>query len=78
MSPQHADTVLDTKGLHCPMPMLKAKKALDSMQTGQVLQVISDDAGTKTDIPALVSKTGHALVAMKESEGLYEFLIRKQ
>ena len=57
MSDIKADVVLDTKGMNCPMPVLKTKKAIDALQSGQVLEVISTDAGSKSDIPALLKRT---------------------
>lgn len=73
-----ADSVLDTKGMNCPMPVLKTKKAIDALQPGQVLEVVATDAGAKSDIPALLKRLGHELVEMKEEGGLIEFYIRKK
>jgi len=55
---RHADVVVDTKGLICPMPILKAKKAIDVLEQGQVLNLISTDAATRSDIPLLVQRLG--------------------
>ncbi|MBI5641655.1 MAG: sulfurtransferase TusA family protein [Nitrospirae bacterium] len=73
-----ADVVLDTKGMNCPMPVLKTKKAIDSLQAGQILEVISTDAGSKSDIPALLKRLGHELVETREDGGVIEFYIRKK
>ncbi|HEB75199.1 MAG TPA: sulfurtransferase TusA family protein [Nitrospirae bacterium] len=73
-----ADQVLDTKGLNCPMPVLKTKKALDGIESGQVLEVIATDPGSKSDIPALLKRLGHELVETREEGGVISFLIRKK
>lgn len=72
------DVVLDTKGLHCPLPILKTKKAIDNLQIGQILKVIATDPGVKTDIPALLRRLGHELVEFKEDNGTYFFYIKKK
>ncbi len=73
-----ADAVLDTKGMNCPMPVLKTKKAIDGLQSGQVLEVISTDQGSKSDIPALLKRLGHELLETKEEGGAIEFFIKKK
>lgn len=73
-----ADSVLDAKGMNCPMPVLKTKKALDGIQSGQILEVISTDAGAKSDIPALLQRLGHELLETKEEGGVIEFYIKKK
>jgi tRNA 2-thiouridine synthesizing protein A len=78
MSDLKADAVLDAKGMNCPMPVLKTKKAIDGLQSGQVLEVISTDAGAKSDIPALLKRLGHELVEVKEEGGVIKFYIRKK
>ena len=56
------DKELDTRGLNCPLPILKAKKALADMATGQTLRVVATDAGSLRDFQALSRQTGHSLV----------------
>ncbi len=73
-----ADQVLDTKGLNCPMPVLKTKKALDGIQAGQVLEVVATDPGSKSDIPALLKRLGHELVDTREEGNVISFFIRKK
>ncbi|MBI4823861.1 MAG: sulfurtransferase TusA family protein [Nitrospirae bacterium] len=73
-----ADVSLDTSGLNCPMPILKVKKALDTVSAGQVLEVISTDPGTKADIPALLRKLGHELIGSKEEGKSFYFYIKKK
>jgi TusA-related sulfurtransferase len=53
---------LDTRGLHCPLPILKAKKALADMSTGQLLRVVATDPGSNRDFQAFARQTGHELV----------------
>lgn len=72
------DEVVDLKGLNCPMPMLKTKKALQGAASGKILQVEITDAGSKTDMPALLKRSGDELVEMKEDAGVYTFFIKKK
>lgn len=72
------DHVVDTKGLNCPMPVLKVKKALDSLKTGEVLEVITTDPGAREDIPALIRRLKQELIATKEDRGIVYFYIRKR
>ncbi|MEW6110320.1 MAG: sulfurtransferase TusA family protein [Nitrospirota bacterium] len=78
MSAIKADVVLDTKGMNCPMPVLKTKKAIDTLKAGEVLEVIATDPGSKSDIPALLKRLGHELVETKEDGGVIEFYIKKK
>ena len=72
-----ADQVLDAKGLNCPLPILRAKKALKSLEGGQVLEVISTDPGSIADFSAFCRTTGNELVAQNEADGIFTYLIRK-
>ena len=56
------DKEIDTRGLNCPLPILKAKKALADMQSGQLLKVVSTDAGSVRDFQAFAKQTGNELV----------------
>ena len=58
----HIDKELDTRGLNCPLPILKAKKALSDMQAGQLLRVVSTDAGSTRDFQAFARQTGNELI----------------
>ena len=78
MSEIKADVVLDTKGMNCPMPVLKTKKAIDGLSSGQILEVISTDKGSISDIPALLKRLGHELLETKEQGGTIEFYIKKK
>ncbi len=58
---------IDTRGLHCPLPILKAKKALAEMQSGQLLKVVATDPGSTRDFQAFARQTGNELVAQSQS-----------
>lgn len=73
-----ADITLDARGLTCPMPVLRTKKAIDGISSGQVLKVIATDVASKADIPALINRLGHEILEIKEAEGAISFLIRKK
>lgn len=69
--------VLDARGLNCPLPILRAKKAMGELATGQVLHVISTDPGSVNDFASFCNQTGNALLSSREAGGAYEFQIRK-
>ncbi len=68
---------LDTSGLNCPLPVLKARKALSSMTAGQKLQLIATDTGASKDIPAFCKMTGNPLLTADEHQGKLRFIIEK-
>jgi tRNA 2-thiouridine synthesizing protein A len=70
-------TILDLKGLKCPLPALKARKALKSVASGEELQVICTDPMAAIDIPNLIRETGDALIAQAAQDGVLTFVIRK-
>ncbi len=71
------DQELDATGLNCPLPILRAKKALASMSSGQVLHIIATDPGSVKDFDAFAKQTGNELMESKEEGGKFEFLIKK-
>jgi len=73
-----ADKTLDCKGLNCPMPIVKTKKAIEGMKPGEILKVESTDKGSKSDIPAFAKRTGNELLEMKEEGGVFLFFLRKK
>jgi tRNA 2-thiouridine synthesizing protein A len=73
----NVDMELDASGLSCPLPILKTRKMLSTMKSGQVLKVISSDQGSLKDIPAFVSQTGDELLSLTEENDRYVFLLRK-
>ncbi|MBF8264262.1 MAG: response regulator SirA [Dehalococcoidia bacterium] len=71
-----ADSTLDCRGLLCPMPVVKTKLAIDDLQPGQILKVLSTDKGAKKDFPSFCAETGHSLVKAVEDKGVYTFFIK--
>lgn len=75
---QH-DTCVDARGLACPLPLLKARLALNGLQAGQVLQVLATDAGSQRDLASFCQLAGHELLHQEQTaEGVFLYLIRKQ
>ena len=72
-----ADKVLDAKGLNCPLPILKAKKALKDVPDDGTLEILSTDPGSVADFQAFCRTTGNELLEHSEESGVYKFLIRK-
>ncbi len=73
-----ADLTLDARGLSCPMPMLKTKKAMKDMQKGQIIEVLGTDPGSKKDLPDFAKKSGNEyLGVLDEAAGFYKFFLRK-
>ena len=74
------DTIkeLDTRGLNCPLPILKAKKALADMATGDVLRVLSTDPGSTRDFQAFARQTGNELVEQTSEGELFVHLLRRR
>lgn len=73
----NADKLLDAKGLACPMPIVRTKKAMDGLESGQVLGVLATDKGAQADLVAWSKSGGHELVQSIEENGVYKFLIKK-
>ncbi|OPY33255.1 MAG: sulfur transfer protein SirA [Methanomassiliicoccales archaeon PtaU1.Bin124] len=71
------DETLDAKGLMCPMPIVKLSKKIKEMQIGKVLELISDDVGSKEDVPAWCKRTGNQLLEQKEEGGAFYYYIKK-
>jgi tRNA 2-thiouridine synthesizing protein A len=71
------DQVLDCSGLACPMPIIKTKKAIDGLAVGQILQMISTDPGSESDMAAWTNRTHHELVESDVADGKYVFFIKK-
>ncbi|MBT3369374.1 MAG: sulfurtransferase TusA family protein [Rhodospirillaceae bacterium] len=73
-----ADQVLDAKGLSCPLPILRAKKAIKGMETGGTLEIEATDPGSVKDFEAFCRVTGNDLLESSEEDGgVYKFLIKK-
>jgi TusA-related sulfurtransferase len=69
---------LDTRGLNCPLPILKAKKALADMGSGQTLRVVSTDPGSMRDFQAFARQTGHELIAQTTQGAEFVHLLRRR
>ncbi|MDP2762663.1 MAG: sulfurtransferase TusA family protein [Sideroxyarcus sp.] len=72
------DKEFDASGMSCPLPVVKTKKALADMESGQVLKMISTDCGSVKDMQAFADQTGHTLLASLEEGGKYVFYIKKK
>lgn len=72
-----ADQTLDAKGLNCPLPILKAKKALKDVPTDGTLEVLSTDPGSMADFEAFCRTTGNELLESGQDDKVYRFLIKK-
>ncbi|GAA1376262.1 sulfurtransferase TusA family protein [Peribacillus frigoritolerans] len=73
----NSDKMLDAKGLACPMPIVKTRKAMNDLQTGQVLEIHVTDKGAKADLAAWSKSGGHELVETAEENDILKFWIRK-
>jgi tRNA 2-thiouridine synthesizing protein A len=74
---QH-DKEIDTRGLNCPLPILRTKKALGDVRSGQVLKVVATDPGSVKDFETFAKQTGHALLSHAEANGEFTFFMRKK
>lgn len=73
----HATQTLDARGLNCPLPILRTKKALTDLGQGDTLAIVSTDPGSLKDMQTFCKQTGHELVSSSTNQGEFEFLIRK-
>ena len=73
-----ANFVLDTRGLFCPVPIIKASEAMINLDSGSILEVLSDDPAIEFDMPAWCKSMGHRIVSMVEEKGVFRFLIVKK
>jgi tRNA 2-thiouridine synthesizing protein A len=72
------DKELDARGLNCPLPILKTKKALTDLQSGQVLKVLATDPGSVKDFQTFSKQTGHELVSHDEADKEFTFFMKKK
>jgi tRNA 2-thiouridine synthesizing protein A len=72
-----ADHSLDAKGLSCPMPLLRTKKEIDKLESGQILEVLGTDPGSRNDLPGWAERSGHEFMGEKEDSGFFRFFIKK-
>jgi tRNA 2-thiouridine synthesizing protein A len=73
-----ADSTLDARGMGCPMPLLKAKKAIEALGPGQVLEVLGTDPGSKNDFASWAGKTGNEYLGFTEEAGFFKHYLRKK
>jgi tRNA 2-thiouridine synthesizing protein A len=74
----HFDKELDARGLNCPLPILRTKKALTDLQSGQVLKVLATDRGSVKDFQTFAKQTGHQLLAHDEAAKEFTFFMKKK
>lgn len=72
------ETILDVKGMNCPLPVLRTNKMLRSLTPGARLRVLATDRAAVADMQAFCRETGHAMLAMSEEAGVFSFVIRKK
>ncbi|MGY0692710.1 sulfurtransferase TusA family protein [Virgibacillus sp. FSP13] len=73
----NADKILDAKGIACPMPIVKTKKAMEEINAGEILEVHATDKGAKSDLTAWAKSLGHELLKNTEEDGVLKFWIKK-
>lgn len=71
------DKIVDAKGLSCPMPIVKTKKAIDTLESGQLLEILTTDKGAKNDLTAWVKSGNHTLISSSDNNGVLSFVIQK-
>jgi tRNA 2-thiouridine synthesizing protein A len=73
-----ADETLDVRGLSCPMPLLKTKKTMEKLASGQILEILGSDPGTRNDLPNWAKRSGHDFMGEREGDGFNRYFIRKK
>ena len=71
------DQELDARGLNCPLPILRAKKTLNAMSSGQILKIMATDPGSVKDFEAFAKQTGNELLDSSELDGEFHFMLKK-
>ncbi len=71
------DKTLDSIGLYCPQPLFMTREEIDTLEVGQVLEVLSDDPAAEEDLKRFAKRTGHELLSIEKREDVLRFLIRK-
>ena len=74
----HFDRELDARGLNCPLPILRTKKSLNDMSSGQVLKVLATDPGSVKDFQAFAKQTGNQLLSHDEADKVFTFFMKKK
>ncbi|NVM54318.1 MAG: sulfurtransferase TusA family protein [Candidatus Helarchaeota archaeon] len=68
---------IDTIGLYCPVPLFRTREALETMEIGDILEVLADDPASESDIQSFTKRTGHKLLKLEKDEDVFRFLIEK-
>jgi tRNA 2-thiouridine synthesizing protein A len=69
---------LDLKGLSCPMPLLRAKKEMERINSGEILEILGTDPGSRKDFPGWAARAGHDFLGEQEDAGFFRFFIKKK
>jgi TusA-related sulfurtransferase len=77
-SPVKVDIVLDTRGLFCPMPIIKTSEAIGNLTEGGIIEVISDDPAIEHDMPAWCRSNGHEIRTLTRQGGVYRYFVQKR
>jgi len=72
------DREVDARGLNCPLPILRTKKVLNDMKSGQILRILATDPASLRDFQAFAKQTGHELLQHAEQDGVFSFLLRRR
>ena len=78
METMQFDKELDARGLNCPLPILRAKKSLTDMQSGQVLKIVATDPGSMKDFEAFAKQTGNQLLSSNQADKEYTFYLKRK
>ena len=70
--------LVDTRGTFCPVPIIKTSEALRNLESGSLVEVVSDDPAIKHDMPAWCRSTGHSIESEAEEAGVYRYFVRKK
>ncbi len=73
----NADKVIDARGTACPGPLLAAKKAIGEMNSGEIMEILSADEGTRKDVPKWANKKGHEYLGTVEDSGFFKIYLKK-
>ena len=73
-----SNVIVDTRGLFCPVPVIKTSEAIKNIESGRVVEVISDDPAIAQDLPAWCQSTGHRIVSVAQEGQVYRYQVRKK
>ncbi|RTZ98198.1 MAG: sulfurtransferase TusA family protein [Deltaproteobacteria bacterium] len=77
LSTIEAENSVDARGSACPGPLLEAKKGIGKVKVGEILEILSNDVGTRTDVPAWAKKVGHDYLGFLEADGYDKHFVRR-